>query len=111
MPPGGSLYGGRVVNKRGYTANRTAENLPSTGSTNSGIYGVTRRAVSRNGDARDRGPGGSIFSSSSSRRSGGSVSRSGFTRSGSGAASGASSGSSGSRRSSGAKAKPKGGGS
>ena len=106
IPPTGSLYGGRVVNKNGYaTVTPRPEPLPS----DEGIGGAIRRAFRRDdagGTQRANGTASSRSNGSSSR-SGGSVSRSGFTRSGS--SGGGSSGSSGSKPKAKAKAKPKGG--
>ena len=96
--PGGSLYGGKVINKNGY-----ARATPRPEPFETGVGGAVRRAFSRDGSSRN------VFGESTSRSSGAgrsSVSPSGFSRSGS----------SGGNKSSGAKAsarkaKPKGGGS
>lgn len=107
VPPSGSLYGGKVVNKRGYaTVSPRPEPLPSSGG---GIGGAVRRAVGRNGAIRGDNVGGGSGRTtnsgvgSSGGKSGSGVSKSGFTRSGSGA------GSSGGAKAK-AKAKPRGGG-
>lgn len=116
VPPRGSLYGGRVINGRGYSTPRTATPRqqsslsgvgsiagPSSGS--NGLGYTVRRAVPRN-DRGDR-----VGSAAArARRNSGSVSRSGFSRPPS-STSGASSSGGGSTRSGTRTAKPRGGGS
>jgi hypothetical protein len=117
VPPSGSLYGGKVINKRGY-ATVSPVQLPQS-SSQTGVGGAIRRAFSRNGGNGERGNGftgsGRSNSVGSGRSTGGStrsaVTRSGFTRSGSGGSAPARSSSSGATKARAkAKAKPKGGG-
>ncbi len=113
VPPSGSLYGGKVINGRGYATVKPVQVPQPSG--NTGIGGALRRAFVRDGGGRARGGAfdGAMRSTGSSGRSGGStrsaVTRSGFTRSGSGAGSSSGSGSGATKAR--AKAKPKGGGS
>jgi len=120
VPPSGSLYGGKVVNNRGYSVSKTPGNLPSSSgfsgslgtssSSNSGLGYTVRRAFRRN----DGGGGGGSRVSGASRNS--ASSRSGVSRSGGFRSSGSSGGGSSSGGSSSggakakAKAKPRGGG-
>jgi len=115
VPPSGSLYGGKVINGRGYSTPKVP--VPLDSSTSSGLsiqqrasaggFGYTvRRAAPKGGIG-----GHSIFGGN--KRSGGSVSRTGgFSKPGSsgGGASGGGSSPVRSSSSSGGTAKPRGGG-
>ena len=107
VPPSGSLYGGKVINDRGYA--RVAprpEPLPTSGG---GVGGAIRRALSRDGSIRGDSVGTSGRNGNAGIGSGGATSPRGVTKNG------FSSGSSGTAGSSSGgavkvKAKPRGGG-